>query len=523
MKNKVNIKRITALLLAVVMLFLTSCNASTGSEESATGDTASEPETFDIYNETTENVKKSETVYVNLMPNGAVREITVSDWLHADRGNVYINDITTLKDFDTSKGHASSVSEKGEIVWQAESSDIYYEGNAVDGLPIDISIKYFLDEQEIAPADLAGKSGNFRMEITMKNNMAYEVTMDGQTHKMYSPIAAMGGMMLPYENFSNIEVTNGMSVGGGSYEVVVLTGAPGINESLNLLDLNISGLENISFADTFTVSATVTDFVLNDAYFAFIPLSSLEMDVQLPKSLEDVKGILTELQNIQALMAQVDPNNVLVEFMSDSEAVKEMLDILQKGLKVYNENEKMLDTMTTLLTPENIATLSEFLNSLDAQEMQSLLNLMSNVPGLQSMMDSLLDLSSSMDEVMPILESFSAALDDPEVAASLEKLPETLRTMAELMNFLNENKELLDVMTALMATDDVDRLTDIISGMSVGDLDLGNTDVSQLSGDAQEIINRMELWLSLDYGIYTSAYDYMDISCMFICKTDPIK
>ena len=124
---------------------------------------------------------------------------------------------------------------------------------------------------------------------------------------------------------------------------------------------------------------------------------------------------------------------------------------------------------------------------------------------------------------MPILESFSAAMEDPEVAASLEKLPETLKIMAELMTFLNENKELLDVMTALMATEDVDRLTDILSGMSSGNLNFGNGDVSQLSEDAQEIINRMELWLSLDYGIYTSAYDYMETSCTFICKTDPIK
>ena len=520
MKKSSYIRKITALLLAFVMLLLTSCSAADGAEESATGD--ADQGNYEIYNETTEVVKKSETVYVNLNNDGTVRNITVSDWLHADRGSVYINDITTLKDFDVSKGHASSVSENGEIVWQSESSDIYYEGKATDGLPIDISIKYFLDEQEITPDKLAGKNGNFRMEVSFKNNMAYEVTLDGQKHKMYSPIAAVGGMMLPYENFSDIQVTNGMTVGGGTYEMVVFTGAPGINESLNLLNLNVEGLENISFSDSFSVSATVTDFALGDAYFAFMPLSSLNMDVELPDSLGDVKGLLTELQNIQALLAQIDPNNVLGQFMSDSEAVREMMDMLQKGLKVYNENEKMLDTMSTILTPENIETLSEFLNSMDAEEMKSLLNMMSNVPGLQSMMDSLLNLSTSMEEVMPILESFSAAMEDPEVAASLEKLPETLATMAELMTFLNENKELLDVMTALMATEDVDRLSEILSGMSTGNLDLGNADVSQLSEDAQEIINRMEIWLSLDYGIYTKAYDYMETSCTFICKTDPI-
>ena len=516
-----SIKRIAALLLAVVMLLLTACSAETGKEESYTGEDASE--SYEIFSETTENVTKSETVYVNLTPNGQTRMITVSDWLHADRGAVYLKDITTLKDFQQTKGHASSISADGEIIWQAESSDVYYEGKSDKELPVSISIRYFLDEQEITPEDLAGKSGNFRMEITIKNNSAVTAQINGQNVTMYTPLVAVGGMMLPYETFSNIEVTNGMSVGGGSYEAIILTGAPGLKESLNLDNLNIEGLESFSFPETFSISATVTDFALGDAYFAVIPLSSLDMDIQLPGSLNDVKDILTRLQNVQAIINQIDPNNVLVNFMSNNEAVNEMLDILQKGLKVYNENQKMLETMTTILTPENIATLSEFMNSLDAEEMQSLINMMSNVPGLQSMMDSLLKLSTGMEEVMPILQSFSAALEDPEVAASLEKLPETLNTMAELMTFLNENKELLDVVTKLMETEDVKEITDIANSMQSGNLNLGNTDLSNLSVDTQELITRMELWLSFDYGIYTSAYDNMDTSCMFICKTDPIK
>lgn len=514
-------KRIAALLLAVVMLLLTACSAETGKEESSTGDDYAE--SFEIYSETTQNVTKSETVYVNLTPNGQTRLITVSDWLHADKGAVYINDTTTLKDFQQTKGNASSISANGEIVWQAASSDVYYEGKSDKELPVSINIKYFLDEQEITPEELAGKSGNFRMEITVKNNSAGTAQINGQNVTMYTPLVAVGGMMLPYETFSNIEVTNGMSVGGGSYEAVVLTGAPGLQESLNLANLKVEGLENFSFPDTFSISATVTDFTLGDAYFAFIPLSSLDMDIQLPGSLDDVKDILSKLQNVQAILNQIDPNNVLVNFMSNNEAVREMLDILQKGLKVYNENQKMLETMTTLLTPENIATLSDFMNSLDPEEMQSLINMMSNVPGLQSMMDSLLKLSTGMDEVMPILQSFSAALEDPEVAASLERLPETLNTMAELMTFLNENKELLAVVTKLMETEDVKEITDIVNSMQSGNLNLGNTDLSSLSVDTQELITRMELWLSFDYGIYTSAPEYMDTSCMFICKTDPIK
>ena len=240
-------------------------------------------------------------------------------------------------------------------------------------------------------------------------------------------------------------------------------------------------------------------------------------------SLDDIKTVLTKLQNVQAIIEQIDPNSVLANFMSDSDAIKEMLDIMNKGLTVYNENQKMLETMTTLLTPENIDTLTNFLKSLDAEEMQSLMNLMSNLPALANVIGSLKELSEGLEEVRPILDSFSAAMEDPEVAASMEKLPETLTTLAEVMNFLNENKELLDVVTKLMATEDMNQITDTVGSMQNGSLNLGSADLSNLSVDTQELIARMEVWLSFDYGIYTSAYDYMQTSCMFICKTDPIK
>ena len=522
MKKSYTVKRITAFLLILVLLVLTSCSVETGTSEPST-DRNDEPAVFDIYNETTENIKKSETVYVNMDAAGNVKNITVSDWLHADKSCVYINDVTTLKDFVTTKGNASYISPDGAVTWQAASSDIYYEGTATDNLPVTVNIRYFLDEQEITPEELAGKSGNFRMEVSMVNNISAQFNIEGKTVTMYTPMVTVGGMMLPYENFSNIEITNGMSVGGGSYEAVVLAGAPGLNESLNLSGLDVAGMENISVPDSFTIKATVTDFCLNDVYFAIIPLSSLNLNIGVPESVEDVKNALSEIQNVKKLLAQVDPNGVLSEFLSDSEAIKEMLRVVDKGLTVYNENQKLMSVMSEQLTPENIALLTEFLNSLDTEEMKPMLDLLSNVPALQSTIDSLLKLSTGLEEVMPLIQSFSVALEDPEVAASLENLPETLDTLTELMNYLNENKELLDVMTALMETDNIDKLSDTIDKISEESSNMGTTDVSALSEDAKELLLRAEQWMAFDYKIYTKAPDYMQTSCMFICKTDPIK
>ena len=519
MKKSAIFSRLTAILIVLAMVLLTSCSAETGSPERATGDDV--PEVFNLYTETSQTVKKSESVYVTLDPNGAVKNITVSDWLHADRSGLYIDDITTLEAIHATRGNYSFF-EDGKLTWHTDSSDVYYEGKSSQPLPVDISIKYYLDGAEIAPADLAGKSGKVRMDISIRNNISYDVEMNGQKMKMYSPLVTVGGMMLPYENFSEIEVTNGMTVGGGSYEIVTLTSVPGLAESLNLSNVDISAISGVNFSDTFSISATVTDFALADTYFAIMPLSSLNTDFTMPETIDDVKDILTQIKDLQAVIENIDPKNVLVDFMTDTVKVKSMLDIVQKGLKVYNENQKMLNTMTEILTPENVETLTKFMSTLDVEEMQSLMNVMSNVPGLQSMLGSLLTMAEGLEDVKPILDQFSAALEDPEVAASMERLPETVATMTELMNFLNENKELLDVTTKLLESDDVKELEDVVNQLENSNIDLGSLGIDT-SVNAEDLIARMKIFLELDYSIYTSAPDYMETSCMFICKTQPIK
>lgn len=521
MKKSITIKRIIAVMLVFVMLILTSCGGTKVNEEPSTTDGSGEPvSTFD---DTTENVKKSETVYVNMNPDGSSRSIVVSDWLHADKGGVHIKDSSTLKDISVTKGQAAYKNDNGELIWQMQTSDVYYEGTGDKDLPVDVSIKYFLDDKEISASELAGKSGKFRMEISMKNNVSKEVTVNGKKMTMYSPIAAIGGMILPYENFSDIEVSNGLSVGGGSYEVVVLAGAPGLNESLGLSDLNIEGFKDFSFPDTFTVSATVKDFTIADTYYIFAPLSALNLDVELPKTLQDVKEVLNEVENLQEVLSKIDPNNILANFVTDGTSLKEMMDVMQKAVKVYDDNEALLKAMAKYLTPENIQALSEFAKSLDSEQMQSVIKVLSNVPALQSTVDSLMKLSTGVSDIMPILEGLSEALKDPEVAAALENLPETLNTLSELTQYLEKNKDVLNVLSQLMSSTDMTKFTNVLDDIVDGNnVSIGNTDVSQLTGDAKELVLKMDEWLKFDYGVYTSAPDYMETGCMFICKTDPI-
>ncbi len=514
------LKKLIAICLVLAMVFLTACSSDTGDEEATTGD--SEPVSVEEYSSSTEDVTKTETVYVNLNADGSSRLITVSDWLHADTSGVYVTDKTTLSDFSVTKGQASSSTEDGTITWQMGTSDVYYEGTTDSALPVDIDITYYLDGTEISAEDLAGQSGKVTMEITMTNNISTQVEINGETVTIYTPMVAIGGMILSYDNFTDIEVTNGLSIGGGSYEIVVLAGSPGLNDSLNLENIEISGFEDFSFPETFTISATVTDFSLSDTYYIVMPLSSFNLNIDLPKTLEDVKDILNEIDDLQVILDQIDPNQVLESFITDGTSLSEMMDILQSAVDLYDNNKELLTALTEYLTPENIETLTAFMESIDSDEMQEILSILSDVPALQTIIDSLLQLSTGLSDVMPILEGLSDALSDPDVAEQLENLPETLETMDELMDYLKENEEVLSILSQLMSSEDMDDLSQALSSITSAGEDIGDTDVSQLTGDAQELVLRMDKWLAFGYDIYTDAPDYMETSCTFIYKTDPI-
>ena len=105
----------------------------------------------------------------------------------------------------------------------------------------------------------------------------------------------------------------------------------------------------------------------------------------------------------------------------------------------------------------------------------------------------------------------------------MERLPETLQTMSELMNYLNENKELLDIMSQLLASEDVNELNDVLDQIENGNFEFDTTELSGLPENSDEIIARIKPWLQFEYKMYTQAPDNMETSCMFVMKTDPIK
>lgn len=65
-----------------------------------------------------------------------------------------------------------------------------------------MQLKYYIDGKEIKPEDLAGKSGEVKIDIKMINNASKDGFVNGKKHKVYLPMLVVGRHGLPEGTFS---------------------------------------------------------------------------------------------------------------------------------------------------------------------------------------------------------------------------------------------------------------------------------------------------------------------------------
>ena len=159
-------------------------------------------------------------------------------------------------------------------------------------LPVDLRFSYRLDGQEIAPEELAGKSGRVEIRIDYTNNAWTEREINGERERLCVPFLTLSALLLDNERFSNVSVENGKLVNDGSRTVVVGYALPGMNESLALpedLDLTIP--------DHVTVTADAKDFALGSVYTLAANNLFRDYDEKDPDALEKLVSSTNELSD----------------------------------------------------------------------------------------------------------------------------------------------------------------------------------------------------------------------------------
>lgn len=247
-------------------------------------------------------IKKSETVYVTVEGN-EIKDKSVSVWLNSDK-NIKANDksnLTNVKDLKTDK---MLKSENGYLKLDENKKDIYYKGDTDKKLPVDVSVKYFLDGKEMKASELEGKSGHLKIVITSKNNRYEKKTIDGQSRNVYSPYVVVAAMTFDDEKVNNVSSDDVKIVKDGKNEIVTTVMTPGMKQ-------NLSGIVEDKNLDKFKDEVSV------------------EMDIKNYKPVE-IYSVITN------------------EFFQEKKNI-DSLDKLQNGVKELQDNsQKLVDASVKL-------------------------------------------------------------------------------------------------------------------------------------------------------------------------------
>ncbi len=300
----------------------------------------------DNINVEAKEVDKDETVYVIADSTGKATSTIVSAWLRNPDGKEKLTDASDLKDITNVKGDETFTQKGSEITWDAAGSDIYYQGTTSKDTPVTEKITYFLDGKEVSPKEIAGKSGKVKIRFDYTNNEKTKASIAGKEEEINVPFIVVSGMVLG-DNFTNVDVTNGKVISNGAGNMVVGIAMPGLKDSLNIKEEDLS--DNISIPDYVEVTADAEDFELDMTMSIVSSSSSLNVDgafdfSDLDSKIDDLSDAVDKLSDGSGDLADglKKLNEKMPEFSNG-------LNDLQNGVRSYIDGAKTLaDGISTL-------------------------------------------------------------------------------------------------------------------------------------------------------------------------------
>ena len=258
------------------------------SETAAATSAASERKELD------EAAYKDETVYVLCKNDSSIKNVIVSDWLRNAPALSILDDYSLLSNIENVKGDENFSSEGEGLSWAADGKDIYYKGTTDKELPVDITMKYFLDGKEVSPDSIVGKSGHLviRWEYTNKTSVIRNV--NGKDKEFKVPFIAASAALFNNEKFLNASISSGKILSDGNRLIVVGLAFPGLNQSLGLdkmEDINIELAESVEF------SADVVDFEMSNTVTAVSNELFSQLDIEKDFNVGNLKEKLQELSD----------------------------------------------------------------------------------------------------------------------------------------------------------------------------------------------------------------------------------
>ena len=325
----------------------------------------------ELFNTTTVYaLTKDETVYAKLKENGEIDSISISEHLYNYKGQ-NISDKSILTNIKNINGIETFKQNGNSVTWNSNGNDIHYQGSYDKKLPVELTVKYYLNNEEKDINDIIGKKGRVKILITYKNSLSRNMTINGKLEKIYVPYAIVTTTILNNNDSKNIKVTNGKVIDNGVSSVVMAISSPGLYDSLKLDDFkNINKVE-ISFdTDKFELnpiySVATTSLFDDDNLNLFGEINNLYKSINLLQSnMNSIVDASKKLDNgsKQLNSGLTELNNKIQELTNKYKDLKnkdqnilkeEIIGIIEKNInKITPALEEEITNETSKLIKEN--------------------------------------------------------------------------------------------------------------------------------------------------------------------------
>lgn len=277
---------------------------------------------------------KNESVYTTLNMDGTINKTTITNHLLVSDEKV-IEDQSELSEILNINGKETFTKDNNTLKWTCNGKDIFYQGTTSKELPIDINIRYYLNDKEENVKKMIGKKGDVKVVITFTNKLKNTVSINGKNEEIYTPFVVMAGTILDGKENNDINVTNGKVVSAGSRSAIVSIASPGLYESLNMNELNNMNEVIIKYK--------TTKFSLNNIYIMATPKLIEKEDLDI---FDEIGSITNSINTLQTSMNTIEDG--AKELSSGINQIYKGSEKIRISMPTEDENKKNEQTLNTL-------------------------------------------------------------------------------------------------------------------------------------------------------------------------------
>lgn len=250
--------------------------------------------------------QKEEFIYTNIDSKGKEIDKLVNNEIKI-KSKGTIEDETYLKNILNINGDEKFDLNNNKLLWKSDGKSILYQGEIDKDNPLQIRIKYYLNDEEINYKDIINKKGNIKIKYELINN---EYDSNSSLHVPF--VVSLAGIFKG-SDIRDMTINNGKVLNTGNRYIVVGIGAPSLYEDLNLDDLK--HLNNIE------ISYYTDKFKMGEVYLISTPKVLDETDLDIFNRLD------SKLNQVSLLQSGINKIN--------AGTIK-----LRDGLSTYNSNFK---------------------------------------------------------------------------------------------------------------------------------------------------------------------------------------